>query len=411
MSTQVPAGSSARNRIFNAALFMEAVRRNSFTNVLTGPAPKKGDKNKIDGKRQTAPGAPIVRITDLSKEAGDEVTVDLFHQLRQKPVMGDKKLAGRGASLTSSQFKLVIDQGRTMVDSGGKMSQQRTAHDLKQLARTLLGPYYNTLEDQLTLIHLAGARGVHNDADWIVPLESDEEFDEIAVNPLTPPTYDRHTYGGDATAIDNIDSADTFSLTSVDNIRLILDEMPFPLMPVQFEKDPQAEDSPFHVLFVSPRQWNDFWTSTSGSDWRALQANAQERARGFNHPVFLGECAMWNGILIRKMKRPVRFTAGFNVQVCTNSNNAATETRTAGTTIDRAILLGGQALANAYGRSGKKAKGGMHFSMHEEKTDHENVIEHSISWMNGKAKIRFKGTDGRINDHGVLVHDTAVSGS
>ncbi|MEX2964647.1 N4-gp56 family major capsid protein [Microbulbifer sp. TYP-18] len=411
MSTSISAGSAARNRIFNAALFMEATRRNSFTNVLTGPAPKKADKKKIDGKQQTNPGAPVVRITDLSKKAGDEVTVDLYHQLRQKPVMGDSKLAGKGASLTSSQFPLKIDQGRTMVDSGGAMSQQRTAHDLKQLARTLLGPYYTTLEDQLVLIHLAGARGVHNDSDWIVPLEDDADFQKICVNPLTPPTYDRHTYGGDATAVDNLDSADLFTLASVDNMRLILDEMPFPLQPVKFEGDPQADDAPFHVLFVSPRQWHDFWTSTSGNDWRALTANAHQRAAHFKHPVFLGECAMWNGILVRKMKRPVRFIAGTNVSVCTNSASAGTSTQTAGTTIDRAILLGGQALANAYGRSGKKAKGGMHFSMHEEKTDHENVVEHSIAWMNGKAKIRFKGTDGRTNDHGVMVHDTAVSGN
>lgn len=411
MPTKVAPGSALAKKIFNAALFTESTRRNSFTNLMTGGVPKSLDTNKADSRKQTSPGAPIVRVTDLSKAAGEQVDVDLFHQLRHKPVMGDKKLAGKGASLTSSTFSLKIDQGRTMVDSGGKMSQQRTDHDLKNLARQLLGPYYNTLDDQTSLIHLAGARGDHNDADWIVPLESDEDYAEIMVNTVTPPTYDRHYYAGDATAFDNIDAADKFTLSDVDKLRLAIDEMPFPLQPVKFEKDPQAEDSPFFLLYVSPRQWNDFWTGTSGADWRALQANAFQRAKDFNHPVFLGECVMWNNILVRKQKRPVSFSAGFDATVCTNTDDAQTTTKTAGVKIERAILLGAQAMATAFGRSGNKRTGGSFFSMHEEKTDHENVIEHSIAWMNGKGKIRFKGTDGRVNDHGVMVLDSAVSTS
>lgn len=410
MPTVVKAGSAAANKIFNAALFLEASRRNSFTNMLTGPAPKLGkEARKADSKNQTPAGAPVVRVTDLEKQAGEEVTVDLFHQLRQKPVMGDKKLAGKGASLTSSQFDLKIDQGRTMVDSGGRMSQQRTAHDLKRLARTLLGPYYNTLEDQICLVHLAGARGDHVDADWIVPTTDDPDFGEIVVNPVVPPTYDRHVYGGDATSLDTIDSADRFTLAAVDDIRLRLDEMPFPLQPIKMEGDKQKDENPFYCLKVTPRQWFDFWTSTSGSDWRTLQANAHERARSFNHPIFMGEAVMWNNIIVRKQKRPVRFNAGSSVAVCTNSDNAATTTLTPGVRVERALLLGAQALANAYGMSGKKRKGGYHFSMNEEETDHGNVTEHSVCWMNGKAKIRFTGTDGRVNDHGVMVLDTAVS--
>lgn len=410
MPTKVAPGSPLAKKIFNAALFTESTRRNSFTNMLTGDVPKSLDTNKADGSKQTSPGAPIVRVTDLSKAAGEEVDVDLFHQLRQKPVMGDKKLAGKGASLTSSTFSLKIDQGRTMVDSGGKMSQQRTDHDLKNLARQLLGPYYNTLDDQIALIHLAGARGDHNDADWIVPTADDADFDEIMVNPVTPPTFDRHAFGGDATSLSTIDSADKFSLGAVDNMRLMLDEMPFPLQGIKFDKDPQAEENPFFVLNVTPRQWFDFWTSTGGADWRALQANVHERAKGFSHPVFMGECVMWNNILIRKQKRPIRFNTGSDVAICTNSDNAATSTDTVGVNVERAVLMGAQAMATAFGRAGKKKTGGSHFSMHEESTDHDNVKEHSIAWMNGKAKIRFKGTDGRINDHGVMVLDTAVSG-
>lgn len=415
MPTQIASGSAAANKIFNAALFTEATRRNCLSNMLTGNAPKASSASKADPRKQTEPGAPIVRVTDLSKSSGDEVTVDLYHQLRKKPTMGDRKLAGRGESLTSSQFTLKINQGRHMVDSGGRMTQQRTKQDLIRTAKTMLGPYFSRLDDQLSLIHMAGARGDHYDEEWIVPLATDEEFDEIIVNPLTPPTYDRHFFGGDATSLDTLDSADTFNLAAVDMLRLSLDEMAYPLQPIKFEKDPMAEDSPFYVLLVTPRQWYDFWTSTDaatgGVALRNLQAEAAQRASIFKHPIFLGGAAMWNNILIKKVSRPIRFNSGSNVTFCTNSDNAATDTATVGTRVERAMLVGAQALATAFGRAGKAEKGGYYFNMHTEEEDHGNSKEHSIGWMNGKAKFRFKSSAGRVNDHGVMVLDTAVSTS
>lgn len=410
MSTTINAAAGISKKIFNAALFLESTRIHSLTNMLTGPAPTlSAEERKTKG--QTAPGAPIVRITDLEKQAGNDVSVDLFTQLRQKPRMGDKKLAGYGASLKYSTFSLKVDQGRTMVDSGGAMSRQRTEHDLRKVAKSLLTPYYMRLEDQLCVVHLAGARGSHADADWIVPVASDPEFAEIMVNPITPPTFDRHFYGGDATTIANIDAADKFSLTAVDNLRLAIDEMPFPIQPIKYPDDPGREDNPFYLLLVTPRQWNDFWVSTGGADWRTLQARAYERRRDFNHPVFAGDVAMWNNILIRKQRLPIRFEAGETVTVSTNTANAGTTTLQPGVRVERAILIGGQALANAYGgigAKGKRVEDSSHFSFNDEETDHKNVIEHSIAWMNGKAKIRFTGTDGRVNDHGCAVLDTAV---
>jgi N4-gp56 family major capsid protein len=408
MSTTVGTNASIANKLFNAALFLEASRRPSFANIQTGAAPSlSGEARKAKG--QTAAGAPIVRVTDLESSAGDEVTVDIFHQLRQKPVMGDKIIAGKGANLKYASFSLKIDQGRTLVDAGGRMSQQRTKHNLKMTAKTLLSPYYNRLADQISLVHLAGARGDHNDADWILPLASDVDFAEIMVNPVTPPTFDRHFYGGSgATSIATLDGADLFALSAVDRLRLALDEMAFPLQPIRMEGDPMAEDSPFHCLWITPRQWYDFWTSTSGSDWRALQANAFERKNNFNHPIFKGDAVMWNNILVKKQPRPIRFNAGTVVTVCTNSVDAATTTSTAAVRVERAILLGAQAMADAYGATGG-AGGGYYFGMNEEVTDHGNRNEMSVAWMNGKAKIRFQGTDGRVNDHGVMVLDTAVS--
>lgn len=407
--TVVKSGSPAANKLFNAALFTQAVRSNNMVGLLTDNTPQGIDSAKADPSKQTPRGAPIIRVTDLAKTKGDEVTMDLFHELRGRPTMGDKKLAGRSESITSSQFTAKINQGRHIVDSGGKMTQQRTMQDLQRVANSLLTPYYNKIADQITQVHLAGARGTDASTDWILPLATDSEFAELMVNPVTPPTFDRHFYANDATAIDNLDSSDKFTIADIDNLRLRLDEMANPMQPVRFTGDEAGEENPFFVLYVTPRQWFDISQTASAANLRALQSQALERSKGFKHPLFTGECWMWNNILIRKARRPITFAAGTSVTVSNNNADATTTTKTTTVNVDRAILLGAQALADMYGMSGKANEGGYHFSTHTEETDHGNALEHSIRWMNGKAKIRFRGVNGFITDHGVAVLDTARS--
>ena len=163
--------SAQANKILQAALFTEANRARSFANMMTEAAPKEAQPE--GSKNQTSHTAPIVKVTDLQKTAGDEVDMQIFHQLNGRPTMGDKKLSGRLENLSQASFSLKINQGRHGVDAGGKMSQQRTKHNLKKTARTLLsGGYYNKLNDQLTTVHLAGARGSMASTDIIVPLAS-----------------------------------------------------------------------------------------------------------------------------------------------------------------------------------------------------------------------------------------------
>lgn len=392
-------------KIQQAALYTASQRNRSFVNMFTEEAPKAATGD-MKGEKQTSPHAPIVRVSDLSKTAGETVDMQIVHKLSKRPTMGDRKIAGRGEGLDFTDFELSINQGRHQVDAGGKMSQQRTVHDLRKTARTLLGPYFNDLQDQLATFHLAGARGDFIEDDMIVPLANHEEFKEIMVNDVTPPTYDRHFFGGDATTFEGLDAADVFSIETVDNLSLYLEEMAHPIQPVRFAADKLAGDEPFYILNVTPRQWFDWQQTASAKDWNQLVANAVNRSRNFSHPALAGECAMKGNILVRKYKgAPVRFNAGSTVDVCANSNAATVEQKTAATTIDRAILLGGQALASAWG----KTQQGDRFSIHEEKTDAGNRTEITIGWMNGLKKIRFADKNGRINDHGCMALDTAVS--
>lgn len=392
-------------KAFGAALFQHTRRQNTFVNMLTGSAPQgvKADKNK--NKMQTEKGAPIVMINDLTKMAGETVEMDLFHNLGGLPTMGDKKIEGRGENLNKVTFELDIDQGRHNVDSGGKMSQQRTKHNLLQVARTMLGNYFNDLQDEIATYHLAGARGSFQPDDMILPLAGHEAFDEIMVNKVTAPTYDRHFYGGDATSFESIDSSDVLTLDKIDELALYLEEMAHPIKPIKFEKDQLSGEDPFYVLFVTSRQWRDLWASASDKKIQELMSRAIQRSQGFKHPLFAGDRIMWRNILVRQYRKPVRFKVGETVKISANDNTATELDKTAAVNIDRAILLGGQAMACAYG----KTDSGAQFKMHTEKVDHGNGRETSIAWMNGLKKVRFQEKSGRVNDYGVCVLDTAVT--
>lgn len=393
------------NKLYQVALFTAANRNRSMVNILTEQqeAPKAVSPDKKSTK-QTSAGAPVVRITDLQKERGDEVSFSIMHQLSRLPTMGDQRIEGRGEDLSRADFTLRIDQGRHLVGAGGRMSQQRTKFNLVSSAKTLLGTYFNNLQDQCAVIHLAGARGDFMADDVIVPLASHPEFKEIMINDVMPPTHNRHFFGGDATSLEAVDSSDVFTLSLVDNMALYIDEMAHPLQPVRLKGDELYGEDPYYVLYVTPRQWNDWYTSTAGKDWNQMMVRAVNRSKGFNHPLFKGECAMWRNILVRKYAgMPVRFYTGSKVQVSNNDPAATTQQIEVKTNIDRAMLLGAQALANAYGQ-----RNGGHFNLVQKKTDMDNRTEIAIDWINGLKKIRFEDKTGRMQDHGVIAVDTAV---
>lgn len=401
--TQVASTSTLNPQLVSVAFFTRVTRGSNFTNLMTDPAPSKLDDGKADPTRQTAPGAPIVRITDLQAKKGDNVSMDVFNPPRKKPTMGDKKIAGRGESLTFNSFKTKINQGRHMLDAGGAMTQQRTEIHLVNLCSSLLRPYYNQLSDEILTTVLAGARGSDVN-DWILPLDTDEEFADIMVNAIKPPTYDRHFYANDATALSGLDSTDKLTLDDVDRLRLLMAESKNPLQPLRYTKDTLSDDNPFYILKVTRRQFYDLNKSAGAQTMAQLRAQAITRGTQFDHPIFKGESYLYNNILICPMNKPITFAANSVVQVSQNVAAATPTGVTCAVKTDRAILLGAQAACDVMGNAG-----GGFFSLNTEDTDHKNAKEVSCKWMNGKDKIRFENNAGFMSDFGVAVLDTATS--
>jgi N4-gp56 family major capsid protein len=406
-------GHPLARKVYGAAVFAEMTRQPTFMNRLTGEAPGLSEVQSKLEKMQTPRGYPIVRVNDLSRSAGDTVSVDMFNILQGRPVTGDHLLAGRMMNLTATSMDVKINQLRGGVDTGGRMTQQRTLHNLRSVGRAALAGWWARLSDQVKLVHMAGARGSQYTPDWVVPLASDADYADIMVNTVTPPTFDKHFYAGDATSMATLDAADILTLEDIDRLRASIDEMQTPMQPVTLPDDPASADEPLYVLLVTSRVWHYLSTRTGEKAWRTFLMNARER--GSKNPLFTGEPGMWNGILVKKMPRAIRFAPGEVVTVCQDVAAATTTTSTVDASlggadaayyaVDRCLLLGAQGMAEVWGQH---SASGTHMSWHEEKTDHDNKLEASISAIGGWSKLRFKDSTGYIKDHGILVIDATA---
>lgn len=426
--TTVPVGSPLARKVFGAALFANTQRQPSLMNNLTGAAPKQAAAEaKLKG--QTSPDMPLVRVTDLTKSQGDQVSVDLINQTGGKPIMGDKQAEGKGERLDMSSMDIRIDLATKVVDAGGKMTQQRTVHNLRGLAMANLQGWFRRFNDQSTIVHLAGTRGSQVGTDWVVPMANDPDFGEIMINPVKAPTFNRHwvadgqslVQGGQA--LNALDTTDTFKLEHLDHLGAIIDDMEFKLQPIKIAGDAAADDEPLYLLLVTNRMWQSILTNTAANSlqWRTFLQNAWNRASSFSgpkkHPLFTGEAGIWHNILVRKMDRAIRLNPGDAVQYCTQVGQATAAEATAtvpelqpGHAVDRGMLLGAQALAHVYG---KNQGSDTYANWMENRYNFDRNLEVAGEVMCGKAKLRFSVPDARGNkiptDHGVMVLDTVVN--
>lgn len=426
--TSVPAGSPQAALIYGAALFAQAQKKTGTFRNMVGGKPTLAEVDNKLSKQQSDPGMPIVEVMDLTKTAGDAARMDCIDIATAKPIMGDRNAEGKGVPMSFSNMDVKIDQWTFPVSAGGRMSQQRIVHDLRKIARSQAVGLTARYFEQRTLIHLAGARGQANGADWVIPMQfasgsssgGDPDFAEIMVNPVLAPTFTRHyvvngttlTQGGQQ--LGSIVSTDDLELGHIDQLRNIIDNLDLTLQPIRIADDPASDDEPLWVMLCPPNVYSQLLTSGA---LRSFQQNAINRASfGSKHPLFRGEVGMWNGILVKKMNRTVRFLPSDYTNIITSAN-AATGTEsaqqinaslTAGYGVERCILMGAQALCTAYG---KDAASGTHYSWAEEWHNFSREPEFAVFGVEGSAKVRFGVPDASgtkiPTDHGVIVVDVA----
>ena len=420
--TTISTNAAQTQKIYSVMLFVECQRRSVFLNLMAAKRSTQAMALAKAEKVQTSADMPIVIIDDLSKMAGDKVTMDMFHDMNGEPFMGSEVIEGKGGGITFDTFEMTINQMRQVINTGDVMAQKRISHNLRKIAKTRLRNWFVKTNDQITMCHLAGARGDEVASDWTLPLDTHPKFARIMVNTVRPPSTNRYFVAGMSPAtngkpnVGDIDTTDALTLTDFDVLKSHIAEMVHPPAPFRIANDALGNEQFIYCAMVSERQWHYIETASGQNSptWRSFLVEAEKRQAMFRHPLFNGDCGMWNGFLIKKMPRPVRFKAGSVVKTTDSDDGTIISTTISNTTfnntadaIDRCIILGGQALAIANGNGQKISDSPVPMRWSEVELDHGNSAEIAGAQMGGQSKIHFANdSDGKRTDWGVIIMDS-----
>ncbi len=316
--------------------------------------------------------------TELSKNAGDNITMGLRQNLTGDGTEGDDNIENTDAeeALIFFNDKLQIDQKRKGTVSKGKMSEQRVPYNLRKEGKSALAEWNGKYLDEQLFIYLSGARGV--DTSLITPLG----FTGRAGNVLETPDSNHHIFGGSASGKADLASDDTMTRDMSERL-LAIAETSDPLIHPFKES---GEDK--RILLMHTFQAFNLRKDHSDGDWLDIRKNTDGKD-SLIYKNSLGELA---GLILHKHKNVIRFD-----DYGSEGNVAAA----------RALLLGKMAGMIAFGGAYAKKR---RFSWHEETYDRGNGLSITTSTIFGCKKTRYKNKD-KVDqgDYAVIAVDTAYT--
>jgi len=239
--------------------------------------------------------AIIQRITDLERQAGDNIKYDLLMQMGATGVTGDNRMRGNEEALTYYQDNVTIDQLRN-AHAFRRMSQQRTIHDLRSDAKANLSDWFADKYDTYMFNCLCGNTG--------------HAFGQVA----TASDADHYVVSGDVTNTGVI-ATDEASISSNDQIQLA---------DLDFAKEKAKTLSPlirpcvingeeYFVVVLHSYSVTDLRLDVANSaytSWPDIQMYANKR--GLKNPIFDGSLGVYNGMILFESTRI--FTPASNVR-------------------------------------------------------------------------------------------------
>lgn len=334
---------------------------------------------------------PIQILTDLETDAGEQIAYDLLAELKMAPVEGEDILEGKEESQKFYTDTIYIDQARCGVNTGGRMTRKRTLHNLREKAKRQQSGWWGRLQDELLMIYLAGARGIN--PNFLLPLG----YTGRANNALVTPDSNHVMYGAElsaagveqngATAFNNLDALDKFSLRLVDRAKTRADSQGGGATGIPVLQPCKIDGNETFVCVMHTFQEDDLRANTSTGQWMDIQKSAAT-AEGRNSPLFKGSLGMYRGCILHSHRNVIRFN---------NAGAGAVEAA-------RALFLGSQAAVVAFGSPGTNLR----YDWHEETRDNGDKVVISTSSIFGVKKVSFN-TDVGMQDFGVIALDTAAA--
>jgi N4-gp56 family major capsid protein len=319
----------------------------------------------------TDPNAIIHEKTQLESDPGDRVSFDLLMSFRGDVIEGDDVAEGREEDMQFYTDEVRIDQVRKPGSAGGRMSRKRQVHDLRKLNKELIGKFLAEWSDQAIFAYLSGGLGINQDFKF---------RRAFAGNPFQAPDAAHQMFGGSATSIATITTADGLTKQVFERVgaraRMMnaIDLNTPQINPVTVEGEER------YLSIINPWQETGMRQQTGEGGWLEM-TRALATAVGNKSDFVRGGTGMINGIVIHTDASIIRY------------NNFGAGANLPGA---RALFLGAQAGAIAYGTTTKQR-----YFWNEELRDFGNKVAMAAGAIVGIKKTRFND-----RDFGVISIDT-----
>ena len=368
----VDLGSPRAVKRWSGFLANDVGRRSYFTSRYMG----KGEDTTM----------PIMQMTELESDAGEEIGFDLNVQLRMQPVEGDEVLENKEEDLTFYTDSVSINQMRGGVNTGGRMTRKRTLHDLRKLARKRQGEWWARVFDELFFIYLAGKSEAtttnmnkFSNTEYIFPVG----YAGFASNPVTAPDTNHVIWGGAATTEATLTASHDMNLDILDKAVAKVSTIGGDGSTAGLvEMNPVMVDGgEYFVAVIHPWQVYDMRKDINTGEWLDIQKSLLSGGAKDSN-IGKGALGMHNGVVMQEHKAIPKATT------------------TGAVTAASGLFLGAQAGCLAFGTSGT----GLRFGWHEETRDNGNQVVISTHSIFGLKKTTFNS-----RDFGSMVLNTAVS--
>ena len=299
----------------------------------------------------------LQRLDDTEKGPGDTVTITLRMQLASDGVIGDGTLEGNEEPLITYTNKLLINQLRNAVRSGGKMTEQRIPWSVREEAQTGLSDWFASRFDFGFFNQVCGNT-------------AETRIQYTGMNAAVAPDAAHYTNApSGATNDQSIISSDTFNLSMIDNAVAAAKLATPVIRPVMVDGEAK------YVAVLHTNAVTQLRTNTNAGQWLDIQKAATTGDGSKNNPIYTGALGEYNGVVLHESTRiPLGVNSSTNVAVANTRRN---------------VLLGAQAAAIGFGQG--QSMDAMDWT--EELFDYGNQLGVAAACIYGMVKNTFNSAD------------------
>lgn len=327
----------------------------------------------------TSENAVIQVKEDLTKKAGDSITISLVNRLKNAATTGTSVLEGNEEDMASRSMRIYVDKRRNAVRIA-EMSEQKSAINLREAGRAVLLDW--AMEDTRDLIisalgsingvAFASATEAQRDA-WLV-----DNADRALFGAYGAAGSGGTDFSADAAQLDT--TADLFTATLLDAMILKAKTCNPKIRPMR----DAGNGKRYYVAFAHPYAFKNLRDSI---DTEVLATTVVEMQAS---KLFEGGDIMWNGCIVKETD---------NLPVWLNLGASGT------TEVTPVYLCGAQALAIAYAKRWKTVT---------EEFDYGDKYGVAVDGIYGVRKILFgtgTGDTDDLKDNGVVSGFFATTGA